>query len=122
MREEIMRRLVKSGKKIVPVMEIEKEIQENALDVRKVSNSEMRSLSEKFDADLIVSGFFERKPYSFSYQLAIRNMTTGKIMQKEIPLDIAGVPGDYWQKLADGIAKEISFATDPRAKMDQNNR
>jgi hypothetical protein len=108
MREEVMRQLVKSGQKIVPVMEIEKEILENALDVRKVSDSEMKGLSEKLNADLIVSGSFARTPRSFSFQLAVRNMAIGIITRKEIPLDITSVPGDYWQKLADGIAKEIA--------------
>ena len=121
-REEVMRQLVKSGRKIVPVMEIEKEIQENALDIRQISDSEMKSISVKLNADMIARGSFLRKPASFSFLLSVWNMKTGDIARKEIPLDIKGAPGDYWQKLANGIVLEILSATDPRVKKDQSDR
>jgi hypothetical protein len=122
LREEVMRQLAKSGRNIVSVMELEKEIQENAFDARQVSASDLKSAAERLNADLIVSGSFSKSRQSFFYQLVLRNIKSGQIAQKEIQLEIKSTPGDYWQKLANGISKEILNVTDPRAKTEQNSR
>lgn len=104
LRESVMRELLAAGMKIVPVMELERGIQLDGLDVRDFPSSKIASLTEKFAARFCVRGSFGGTTKSGVYALVIDDAAEGKRYAADIPL----LRGESFQSQCSALAKKIA--------------
>ena len=104
LRESVMRELLAAGMKIVPVMELEREIQLDGLDVRDVPSSKVSSLAERFGARFCVRGSFGGKTKAGVYALTVDDAANGKRYAADIPM----LRGESFQLQCPALAKKIA--------------
>ena len=104
LRESVMRELFAAGMKIVPVMELEREIQLDGLDVRDVPSSKVSSLAERFGARFCVRGSFGGKTKAGVYALTVDDAANGKRYAADIPM----LRGESFQLQCPALAKKIA--------------
>ena len=104
LRESVMRELLAAGMKIVPVMELEREIQLDGLDVRDVPSSKVSSLAERFGARFCVRGSFGGKTKAGVYALTVDDAAQGKRYATDIPM----LKGESFQSQCPALAKKIA--------------
>lgn len=104
LRESVMRELLAAGMTIVPVMELEREIQLDGFDVRDVPSSKVASLAEKFGARFCVRGSFGGRTKSGVYALTIDDAAQGKRYAADIPM----LRGESFQSQCPSLAKRIA--------------
>ena len=107
LRESIMRELLSAGMKIVPVMELEREIQLDRVNVRSVPPSTIPALAERFGARLALRGAYGGKNRAGVYTLIIEDEAAGKRYATD--LDIAR--GESFQVYCPGLVKRIVAKT-----------
>lgn len=104
LRESVMRELLAAGMQIVPVMELEREIQIDGLDVRGVPSSKVSSLAEKLGARLCVRGSFGGRTKAGVYALTVDDTAQGKRYAADLPL----LRGESFQSQCPALAKRIA--------------
>ena len=104
LRESVMRELLAAGMKIVPVMELEREIQLDGLDVRDAPSSKVSSLAERFGARFCVRGSFGGKTKAGVYALTVDDAANGKRYAADIPM----LRGESFQLPCPALAKKIA--------------
>ena len=86
LRESVMRGILAAGMKIVPVMDLEREIQLEGVNVRTVSPSRVPSLAGRFGAGFCVRGSLGGKGRTDIYTLVIDDLRAGKRYASDLPL------------------------------------
>ena len=107
LRESVMRELLAAGIAIVPVMELEREIQLDAVNVRSVPLSTVPALAERFGARLILRGAYGGKNRAGVYTLIIEDAVEGKRYATDLDL----LRGEPFQVYCPGLVKRIVVKT-----------
>ena len=108
LRESVMRELLKKGFDIVPVMELEGEVQQNGLDLRNVPSSVIKNLSLRFEADFCVSGSIEKQTHNDLYLLKVYDLRDAKVYCSDIQIKKEMVFQDLCPLLSKKIADKTS--------------
>lgn len=103
LRESVMRGILSAGMSIVPVMEIERVIQLEGTDIRKVPSSTIPALTEKLGARFCVRGFFGGRESGYLYNLVVDDVTAGKKYSTDLPV----MKGEPFQVYCPGLVKRI---------------
>lgn len=105
-REETMRQLISSGISVVPVMVIEREIREESLPVRSLSDRGIFELGEKLQAQWAVNGSLSIQNHSAIYSLKVYSITDKKLYNQSFSL-----AQDIFPALCVPLAEQIALRT-----------
>jgi hypothetical protein len=104
LRETVMRELLSGSVQIVSVMDLERAIQLEGIDIRKVSSS-VAALADQLGARFSIRGMISSS--GSSYMLTVEDNAAGKRYETEIPLKA----GESFQSCCPVLAKKIAART-----------
>lgn len=103
LREKVMRLLLKENFSVIPVMQLEKYIIENKLDIRKCSNLQLQEISKNLNAGFGIKGLLKKYNNKLVYKLSIYNKKKDMIISVRIKIDEKSNFFKYCDKLAQQI-------------------
>ena len=103
LRESVMRGILSSGMSIVSVMDIERTIQLDGIDIRKVPSSTVPALTERLGGRFSVRGSYGGRENGYRYTLVVEDIIAGK----RYSTDITVMKEEPFQVYCPGLVKRI---------------
>jgi hypothetical protein len=107
LREAILRRLVKKGYRIVPVMEMERYFKSSRKNIRNIDVSELKVLCEELGADYAVTGSMARIRRNYVFLINIYESGMESVNRSRINISDKESFMDYCVSLSEEIVSRI---------------